>query len=109
MVNGEYDIGIAFDGDGDRILVVSSEGTVLDGDDLLYILSKELSDESGVIGTLMTNKALELYFEEQNIQFARADVGDKYVLNALVSNKWQLGGEPSGHIICLDSAPTEMR
>lgn len=106
MVNGEYDIGIAFDGDGDRILVVSSEGTVLDGDDLLYILSKELSDESGVIGTLMTNKALELYFEEQNIQFARADVGDKYVLNALVSNKWQLGGEPSGHIICLDSAPT---
>jgi phosphoglucosamine mutase len=106
MVNGEYDIGIAFDGDGDRILVVSSEGTVLDGDDLLYILSKELSDESGVIGTLMTNKALELYFEEQNIQFARADVGDKYVLNSLVSNKWQLGGEPSGHIICLDSAPT---
>ena len=106
MVKGEYDIGIAFDGDGDRILVVSSEGTVLDGDDLLYILSKELSDESGVIGTLMTNKALELYFEEQNIQFARADVGDKYVLNALVSNKWQLGGEPSGHIICLDSAPT---
>jgi phosphoglucosamine mutase len=54
----------------------------------------------------MTNKALELYFEEQNIQFARADVGDKYVLNSLVSNKWQLGGEPSGHIICLDSAPT---
>jgi phosphoglucosamine mutase len=106
MVKGEYDIGIAFDGDGDRILVVSSEGTVLDGDDLLYILSKELSDESGVIGTLMTNKALELYFEEQNIQFARADVGDKYVLNSLVSNKWQLGGEPSGHIICLDSAPT---
>jgi len=78
----------------------------LDGDDLLYILSKELSDESGVIGTLMTNKALELYFEEQNIQFARADVGDKYVLNSLVSNKWQLGGEPSGHIICLDLAPT---
>jgi phosphoglucosamine mutase len=106
MVKGEYDVGIAFDGDGDRILVVSSEGTVLDGDDLLYILSKELSDESGVIGTLMTNKALELYFEEQNIQFARADVGDKYVLNSLVSNKWQLGGEPSGHIICLDSAPT---
>ena len=106
MVKGEYDIGIAFDGDGDRILVVSSEGTVLDGYDLLYILSKELSDESGVIGTLMTNKALELYFEEQNIQFARADVGDKYVLNSLVSNKWQLGGEPSGHIICLDSAPT---
>ena len=106
MAEGDYDIGIAFDGDGDRILVVSSEGTVLDGDDILYILSKDLSNESGVIGTLMTNKALELYFEEQGINFSRADVGDKYVLNALVSNKWELGGEPSGHIICLDAAPT---
>ena len=106
ITKGEYDIGIAFDGDGDRILLVSSEGTVLDGDDILYILSNDLSNESGVIGTLMTNKALELYFEEQGINFARADVGDKYVLNALVSNKWVLGGEPSGHIICLDSSPT---
>ena len=106
IAEGDYDIGIAFDGDGDRILVVSSEGTVLDGDDILYILSKDLSNESGVIGTLMTNKALELYFEEQGINFSRADVGDKYVLNALVSNKWELGGEPSGHIICLDAAPT---
>lgn len=106
IAEGDYDIGIAFDGDGDRILVVSSEGTVLDGDDILYILSKVLSNESGVIGTLMTNKALELYFEEQGINFSRADVGDKYVLNALVSNKWELGGEPSGHIICLDAAPT---
>ena len=106
IAEGDYDIGIAFDGDGDRILVVSSEGTVLDGDDILYILSNVLSNESGVIGTLMTNKALELYFEEQGINFSRADVGDKYVLNALVSNKWELGGEPSGHIICLDAAPT---
>ncbi len=106
IAKGDYDIGIAFDGDGDRILVVSCEGTVLDGDDILYILSKDLSNESGVIGTLMTNKALELYFEEQGVNFSRADVGDKYVLNALVSNKWELGGEPSGHIICLDAAPT---
>ena len=106
IAEGDYDIGIAFDGDGDRILVVSCEGTVLDGDDILYILSNDLSNESGVIGTLMTNKALELYFEEQGINFSRADVGDKYVLNALVSNKWELGGEPSGHIICLDAAPT---
>ena len=106
IAKGDYDIGIAFDGDGDRILIVSSEGTVLDGDDILYILSNDLSNESGVIGTLMTNKALELYFEEQGINFSRADVGDKYVLNALVSNKWELGGEPSGHIICLDAAPT---
>ena len=61
---------------------------------------------SGVVGTLMTNKALEIYFEEKNINFLRADVGDKYVLHQLVENNWLLGGEPSGHIICLDSAPT---
>jgi phosphoglucosamine mutase len=61
---------------------------------------------SGVVGTLMTNKALENYFDEKNINFLRADVGDKYVLQQLVEKNWLLGGEPSGHIICLDSAPT---
>ena len=106
MIIGNYDLGIAFDGDGDRILIVDSDGTVLDGDDILYILSKEISDKSGVVGTLMTNKALELYFEESDINFVRADVGDKYVLDRLLTNNWQLGGEPSGHIICLDSSPT---
>ena len=106
MINGNYDLGIAFDGDGDRILIIDSDGRVLDGDDILYILSKEISDKSGVVGTLMTNKALELYFEESDINFVRADVGDKYVLDRLLTNNWQLGGEPSGHIICLDSSPT---
>ena len=65
-----------------------------------------LTESSGVVGTLMTNKALELHFEENNIEFFRADVGDKYVLKQLIKNNWLLGGEPSGHIICLDSAPT---
>ena len=106
IVKGSYDIGIAFDGDGDRILIINSDGEVLDGDDILYILSNEIPDDSGVVGTLMTNKALELYFQDEGIQFTRADVGDKYVLQSLVQNSWHLGGEPSGHIICLDSAQT---
>ena len=106
IVKGEYDLGIAFDGDGDRILIVSSNGDILDGDDILYILSQNLTEGSGVIGTLMTNKALEIHFEENNIDFYRSDVGDKYVLQKLVEKNWLLGGEPSGHIICLDSAPT---
>ena len=106
ITKGEYDLGIAFDGDGDRILIVTSNGDILDGDDILYILSQNLIEGSGVIGTLMTNKALEIYFGENNIDFYRSDVGDKYVLQELVEKKWLLGGEPSGHIICLDSAPT---
>ena len=106
IIKGSFDIGIAFDGDGDRILIINSEGDLLDGDDILYILSKEIPDNSGVVGTLMTNKALELYFQNEGIDFTRADVGDKYVLQRLIERSWFLGGEPSGHIICLDSAPT---
>ena len=106
MSKGNFDMGIAFDGDGDRILIISSEGNILDGDDILFILSQKLPPNSGVVGTLMTNKALELHFKKNNIDFHRADVGDKYVLNELVNYEWLLGGEPSGHIICLDSAPT---
>ena len=106
IVKGNYDIGIAFDGDGDRILIISSDGTILDGDDILYILSKQISDDSGIVGTLMTNKSLELHFQENNIDFLRADVGDKYVLQKLTEKAWHLGGEPSGHIICLDAAQT---
>tara|TARA_B100001029_G_scaffold23321_1_gene15984 strand:- start:1087 stop:2454 length:1368 start_codon:yes stop_codon:yes gene_type:complete len=105
-LKGEYDLGISFDGDGDRILLVSKAGRVLDGDDLLYILSKQLNEDSGIVGTLMTNKALELHLEKENIRFNRADVGDKYVLQRLLDEGWLLGGEPSGHIICLDAAQT---
>ena len=103
------DIGIAFDGDGDRILVVGKSGKILDGDDLLYLLTlnKETSlDNFGVVGTLMTNKALENYFEQSGCNFIRAEVGDKYVLDELLKNNWFIGGEPSGHIICLDSSST---
>ena len=106
IIKGGYDLGISFDGDGDRILLVSSKGKILDGDDLLYILSKDLNKESGVVGTLMTNKALELHFNQMNIEFCRSDVGDKYVLQKLLERNWTLGGETSGHIICLDAAQT---
>ena len=106
IIKGGYDLGISFDGDGDRILLVSNTGKILDGDDLLYILSKDINKESGVVGTLMTNKALELYFNQMNIEFCRSDVGDKYVLQKLLERNWTLGGETSGHIICLDAAQT---
>ena len=106
IMKGSYDLGIAFDGDGDRILIVNSEGEILDGDDILYILSNNLPPDSGVVGTLMTNKSLEIFFEKKDIPFLRADVGDKYVLQKLLEKSWVLGGEPSGHIICLDAAPT---
>ena len=106
IAKGNFDIGIAFDGDGDRILIIAADGTVLDGDDILFILSKQISDNSGIVGTLMTNKSLELHFQENKIDFVRTDVGDKYVLQKLTERAWYLGGEPSGHIICLDAAQT---
>ena len=112
MAKGSYDIGIAFDGDGDRILIIGKSGKVLDGDDLLYLLTSASShtsegfQEKGVVGTLMTNKALENHFKNSNINFTRTDVGDKHVLEELLRKKWSLGGEPSGHIICLDSSST---
>ena len=112
MSKGNHDIGIAFDGDGDRILIVGKSGKVLDGDDLLYLLTSievnnnEDHQEKGVVGTLMTNKALENHFKSKNIKFVRTDVGDKYVLNELLNKGWSIGGEPSGHIICLDVSST---
>ena len=106
-------MGIAFDGDGDRLLVVDSKGRILDGDDLLYTLilsnitrKKEEFLSTGVVGTLMTNKALEVFLKEQGVGFTRTDVGDKFVLEELKRKNWILGGEPSGHIICLDSTTT---
>jgi len=112
MSKGNHDIGIAFDGDGDRILIVGKSGKVLDGDDLLYLLTSievnnnEDHQVKGVVGTLMTNKALENHFKGKDIKFVRTDVGDKYVLNELLNKGWSIGGEPSGHIICLDVSST---
>ncbi|MDG2061154.1 MAG: phosphoglucosamine mutase [SAR86 cluster bacterium] len=107
------DLGMAFDGDGDRINVVDRSGNILDGDDLLYILAlskiinnKTSKPSKGVVGTLMTNSALENIFKKNNIDFIRSDVGDKFVLEEMLNKGWLLGGEPSGHIICLESSTT---
>lgn len=106
VVEYQADLGIAFDGDGDRVMMVDSAGNLLDGDQLLYIIAKHRQQlgslGGGVVGTLMTNLALEHHFQKLNIAFTRAKVGDRYVREMLVENGWQLGGENSGHILCLD-------
>jgi len=100
------DLGIAFDGDGDRVVMVDGEGRLLDGDQLLYIIARHLCQtgklSGGVVGTLMTNLALEHALQQDGIPFLRAKVGDRYVLELLEKHDWQLGGENSGHILCLD-------
>jgi phosphoglucosamine mutase len=106
VVEYQADLGIAFDGDGDRVMMVDSAGNLLDGDQLLCIIAKHRQQlgslGGGVVGTLMTNLALEHHFQKLNIAFTRAKVGDRYVREMLVENGWQLGGENSGHILCLD-------
>ena len=99
------DVGIAFDGDGDRVVMVDAEGQVVDGDELLYIIAKSgfLRGrlQGGVVGTVMSNLGLERALETCGIPFERVAVGDRYVLERLRANGWQLGGETSGHLICL--------
>lgn len=98
------DLGIGFDGDGDRLVMVDADGQILDGDDLLYIVATDMQQqgtlEGGVVGTLMTNFGLEQAFERLEIPFLRAKVGDRYVMEALKQNDWRLGGENSGHLVC---------
>jgi phosphoglucosamine mutase len=102
----QADLGIAFDGDGDRVMMVDAEGRLLDGDQLLYIIALGLYAKGklkgGVAGTLMTNLALEHALQKHQIPFARAKVGDRYVLELLNEKNWKLGGENSGHILTLD-------
>lgn len=104
------DIGIAVDGDGDRLMMCDAQGRVFDGDDLLFAIARDRHAQGllggGVVGTLMTNYAVERAFAEQGIPFERAKVGDRYVLETLVKNQWLLGGENSGHIICRDRHTT---
>lgn len=104
------DLGIAFDGDGDRVVMVDHKGEVVDGDELIYIIAKNRQKagrlQGGVVGTLMTNFGVELALKNLGIPFVRANVGDRYVMEQLVKHDWQLGGENSGHIICFDKATT---
>ena len=104
------DLGIALDGDGDRVVMVDASGALIDGDQLLYMIAMERHAQGrmrgGIVGTLMTNLGLEKALATHAIPFARAGVGDRYVLAMLHEKKWELGGETSGHIICLDRSTT---
>ena len=103
----EADVGIALDGDGDRIVMVDEAGELVDGDGILYVLAtRSQTKAEGVVGTLMSNMGLELALKDANIAFTRAKVGDRYVMQELEANGWILGGEPSGHILCLDKSRT---
>lgn len=98
------DLGVAFDGDGDRVLLVDADGREIDGDDILYLIARDRHGRGelggGVVGTLMSNFGLAAAFEAMGVPFERARVGDRYVMERLAANGWQLGGESSGHIVC---------
>lgn len=111
LVRAEHaDIGIAYDGDGDRVLMVDGDGEVIDGDELVYIIAMHRlatgKSDAGVVGTQMSNLGLEIALKEAGLQFARAKVGDRHVKELMEANRWALGGESSGHIICSDVTTT---
>ena len=110
VVENNADIGLALDGDGDRLIMADAQGKLYDGDQLLYVIAKHRQAQGtmkgGVVGTLMTNLAFEHAMQKLDIPFARAKVGDRYVMELLQQKGWQLGGENSGHIICLDKHST---
>ncbi len=104
------DVGVALDGDGDRLIMVDERGEILDGDELLFIIAEHRLErgcmKGGVVGTLMTNLGLEEALRERGVALKRARVGDRYVLEQMQASGWTLGGETSGHIICLDRMTT---
>jgi phosphoglucosamine mutase len=110
VLENQADMGIAFDGDGDRVMMMDARGDIKNGDQLLYIIARDKLArgrlDGGVVGTLMTNLGFEHALQARDIPFARAAVGDRYVMAELVERGWQLGGESSGHIICLDKTTT---
>lgn len=110
VIAEQADLGIALDGDGDRIMMVNRHGKVIDGDEILYILACDAQDrgilKGGVVGTLMSNLGLDLALKARGIAFARSKVGDRYVMEMLKKNQWRIGGENSGHILNLDHGTT---
>ncbi|MDQ2075774.1 phosphoglucosamine mutase [Marinimicrobium sp. ABcell2] len=104
------DLGIAFDGDGDRLVMVDHRGEIVDGDELLYVIASYQQQYGGgcdgVVGTLMSNLGLELGLKDLGVPFARANVGDRYVIETMRQKGWALGGESSGHIICSNVTTT---
>ena len=110
VVEHKCDVGIAFDGDADRVLMVDRHGQLVDGDQLLFVIADSLKKQNrlkgGVVGTLMSNFGMQKALESLDIPFVRAKVGDRYVMQELKKRDWTLGGESSGHIICLDKTTT---
>ncbi len=104
------DVGIALDGDGDRLIMVDHQGEVVDGDELVYLIARKRQQDHGlrgaVVGTQMSNLGMEIAIRELGLDFHRAQVGDRYIMEMLTANGWTLGGEGSGHIICLDLTST---
>lgn len=110
VLHHKADLGIALDGDGDRVVMVDHLGHILDGDDLLYIIAKDRSErgvlEGGVVGTVMSNFGFEQAVRSLGIDFVRVAVGDRHIMSELAKRGWHLGGEPSGHIVCLKTSAT---
>ncbi|WP_456375715.1 phosphoglucosamine mutase [Thiolapillus sp.] len=111
VLQEQADVGIALDGDGDRLLMVDHTGATVDGDGILYVIARSrMAHPEGlrgpVVGTTMSNLGLELALREMGVDLVRTDVGDRYILAQLDANNWTLGGEPSGHIICRDRTTT---
>jgi phosphoglucosamine mutase len=107
---GRADFGIALDGDADRLQMVDADGRLYNGDELLYLMVLDRQNKGervpGAVGTLMTNLAVELALKKRDVEFVRAKVGDRYVLEELEKRGWVLGGEGSGHLLCLDQHTT---
>lgn len=110
VLSEKADLGLAFDGDGDRLIMVDGNGVVRDGDSAMYIIAKDRKEQNklhgGVVGTLMTNLGFEQAMAHEGIEFTRSAVGDRYVMETLLQKGWHLGGENSGHVICLDYVTT---
>ena len=108
-MSNKADLGIALDGDADRLIMVDAAGRIYNGDELLYVMVRDrmaTGPVAGAVGTLMTNMALEVAFKEMGVGFARAKVGDRYVLEVMKERGWLLGGEGSGHLLALDKHTT---
>ena len=110
VLANKADYGIALDGDADRVQVVDAQGRLYNGDELLYVMVMDRLQRGekvpGAVGTLMTNMAVELALKQRGVEFVRAKVGDRYVLEELEKRGWILGGEGSGHLLCLDKHTT---
>lgn len=110
VLDHHADLGIALDGDGDRVVLVDNRGEILDGDDLIYIIVHDKLQcgemRGGVVGTLMSNFGLERTIKQMGVEFVRVAVGDRYIISELIERRWGIGGEPSGHIVCKELTTT---